>query len=60
MPKMTGYFVTKKIREKWQANELPIVLLTAKNQVQDLVTGLELGANRHYTDLIRTRLKTLF
>ncbi|MBE9561864.1 MAG: response regulator, partial [Proteobacteria bacterium] len=45
MPHMTGYEVTKKIRETWEANELPIVLLTAKNQVADLVTGLEMGAN---------------
>jgi PAS domain S-box-containing protein len=45
MPHMTGYEVTQKIRETWEANELPIVLLTAKNQVADLVTGLELGAN---------------
>ncbi len=45
MPHMTGYEVTQKIREKWEANELPIVLLTAKNQVADLVNGLEMGAN---------------
>jgi two-component system, sensor histidine kinase ChiS len=45
MPKMTGYEVTQKIRETWQAIELPILLLTAKNQVADLVTGLEVGAN---------------
>ncbi|MDM8558202.1 ATP-binding protein [Candidatus Parabeggiatoa sp. HSG14] len=45
MPKMTGYEVTQQIREHWEANELPIVLLTAKNQVSDLVTGLEVGAN---------------
>jgi len=49
MPKMTGYVVTQKIREKWQANELPIVLLTAKNQISDLVTGLEAGANDYLT-----------
>ncbi|RKZ52437.1 MAG: hypothetical protein DRR00_08265 [Candidatus Parabeggiatoa sp. nov. 3] len=45
MPKMTGYEVTQKIRETWAAIELPILLLTAKNQVADLVTGLEVGAN---------------
>jgi signal transduction histidine kinase/serine phosphatase RsbU (regulator of sigma subunit) len=45
MPQMTGYELTKKLREKWQADELPILLLTAKNQVTDLVTGLEAGAN---------------
>ncbi len=45
MPYMTGYEVTQKIREKWAASDLPILLLTAKNQEQDLVTGLEVGAN---------------
>lgn len=45
MPKMTGYEVTQRIRQKWGANELPIILLTAKNQEADLVMGLEVGAN---------------
>jgi two-component system sensor histidine kinase ChiS len=49
MPHMTGYEVTQKIREQWQANELPILLLTAKNQMTDLVTGLEIGANDYLT-----------
>ncbi len=45
MPRMTGYEVTQKIREKWAAHELPVMMLTAKNQISDLVTGLEVGAN---------------
>ncbi|WP_224412995.1 SpoIIE family protein phosphatase [Oscillatoria salina] len=45
MPKMTGYEVTEKLRQRFSASELPILLLTAKNQIQDLVTGLEVGAN---------------
>jgi signal transduction histidine kinase/CheY-like chemotaxis protein len=45
MPKMTGYEVTRKIRETWEANKLPILLLTAKNQITDLVKGFEAGAN---------------
>ena len=49
MPRMTGYEVTHKLREKWQAIELPILLLTAKNQVEDLVVGLEAGANDYMT-----------
>ncbi|MDM8567720.1 SpoIIE family protein phosphatase [Candidatus Halobeggiatoa sp. HSG11] len=49
MPKMTGYEVTHKLREKWQALEMPILLLTAKNQVEDLVRGLEAGANDYMT-----------
>ncbi len=45
MPKMTGYEVTQKIRDRYSASELPIVLLTAKTQVNDLVQGLKVGAN---------------
>jgi two-component system sensor histidine kinase ChiS len=49
MPRMTGYEVTQKIREKWQADDLPILLLTAKDQVSDLVIGLKTGANDYLT-----------
>ena len=45
MPKMTGYEVTQKIRERFATTELPILLLTAKTQVQDVVIGLNVGAN---------------
>ncbi|MDJ0718979.1 MAG: AAA-like domain-containing protein [Prochloraceae cyanobacterium] len=45
MPIMTGYEVTKKIRASWELDRLPILLLTAKNRISDLVTGLEMGAN---------------
>ncbi|WP_199328158.1 ATP-binding protein [Cylindrospermum sp. FACHB-282] len=49
MPRMTGYEVTHKIRQTWQASELPIVLLTARNHVSDLVVGFEAGANDYLT-----------
>ncbi len=45
MPKMSGYEVCQRLREEFPANELPIVMLTAKNQVSDLVEGFESGAN---------------
>lgn len=45
MPKMTGYELCKKIREQFPPNELPVVLLTAKNQVSDVVEGFGVGAN---------------
>ncbi len=45
MPKMTGYEVCRQIRETSPATELPILMLTAKNQVADLVEGLNSGAN---------------
>ncbi len=63
MPQMTGYELTEKLRENWQADELPILLLTAKNQITDLVIGLQHGANDYLTkpiskDELLARLKT--
>lgn len=45
MPRMTGYEVCQRIREQYSLDELPILMLTAKNQVQDLIEGLNCGAN---------------
>jgi two-component system sensor histidine kinase ChiS len=49
MPKMTGYEFCQKIRQRYSVNELPILMLTAKNQVSDIVMGLEVGANDFLT-----------
>lgn len=45
MPKMSGYEVCETIRKTYLPSELPIVLLTAKNRVSDLVEGFNVGAN---------------
>jgi signal transduction histidine kinase/DNA-binding NarL/FixJ family response regulator len=45
MPIMTGFELCQRIREKYSMDELPIIILTAKNRVEDLVKGLSLGAN---------------
>jgi PAS domain S-box-containing protein len=49
MPDMTGLEATQKLRKRWQADQLPILLVTAKNQVKDIVAGLEAGANDYLT-----------
>ncbi|MDO5981234.1 tetratricopeptide repeat protein [Flavivirga spongiicola] len=49
MPNMSGYEVCEKIREQYLTSELPVVLLTAKNRVNDLVTGFNVGANDYLT-----------
>jgi class 3 adenylate cyclase/CheY-like chemotaxis protein len=49
MPRMTGYEVCKRVRERFAALEMPIVMLTAKNQTEDLVEGFNLGANDYLT-----------
>jgi two-component system sensor histidine kinase ChiS len=63
MPGMNGYEVCRKIRETHTASELPVLMLTAKNQVQDLVEGLSVGANDYLTkpfnkDEFLARVKT--
>jgi two-component system sensor histidine kinase ChiS len=45
MPKMTGLEVCRRIREQKSANELPILMLTARNNVSDMIEGLGAGAN---------------
>ncbi len=49
MPYMSGYEFCTKVRETYKASELPIIILTAKNQVEDLVKGLDCGANDYIT-----------
>lgn len=49
MPGMSGYDVCKKLRLEYSSHELPIIFLTAKTQVNDLVTGFSLGANDFLT-----------
>ncbi len=49
MPGMTGYEVCSRIRQVYSPNELPVLLITAKNQTKDLVMGLESGANDYIT-----------
>ncbi len=49
MPKMTGFEVLQKLRETFPAIELPVIILTAKNQSSDLVQGFEVGANDYLT-----------
>ncbi|MGB3512074.1 MAG: response regulator [Microcoleaceae cyanobacterium] len=63
MPNMSGYEVCAKIREKYPAQTLPILMLTAKNQIADLVMGFQFGANDYLTkpfakDELLTRIKT--
>lgn len=45
MPKMSGYEVCKTLRKTYSVNELPVIFLTAKNQVIDLVESFAVGGN---------------
>lgn len=45
MPNMSGYELTEIIRKQFSLSELPILLLTARNQAEDIFTGFQAGAN---------------
>ncbi|MGG1662724.1 ATP-binding protein [Brevibacillus sp. NRS-1366] len=49
MPYMSGYELTQKIREHFNISELPILLLTARSQQEDVYTGFLSGANDYVT-----------
>lgn len=46
MPKMDGITMTMKLREKY---EFPVIMLTAKSEEIDKVTGLNMGADDYVT-----------
>ena len=63
MPRITGHEVCQKIREKYLLTALPVIMVTAKNQINDLVEGLGFGANDYIVkpfskDELLSRVKT--
>jgi PAS domain S-box-containing protein len=49
MPRLSGFEVCERIRESYSHADLPVILLTAKNRVSDLVNGFSAGANDYLT-----------
>src|SRR5690625_298205 len=49
MPVMSGYELTHFIREKFSISELPVLLLTARSNPEDVYTGFLAGANDYVT-----------
>ena len=45
MPLMDGYEVLRRVRENPATADLPVIMLTARRQEQDIVGALELGAS---------------
>lgn len=49
MPDMDGYEVTRRLRQNPATAETPILMFTAKTQLDDKVVGFEAGANDYLT-----------
>ena len=64
MPDMDGYEVTRRLRQNPSTAETPILMFTAKSQLDDKVIGFEVGANDYLTkpthpSELQARVKTL-
>lgn len=49
MPRMSGYDVCQEIRKSFTLHELPVLLLTARTQLADILRGFDAGANDYLT-----------
>ena len=49
MPDLDGYEVTRQLRESPDTSSIPIIMFTAKSQLEDRVTGFEVGADDYLT-----------
>ncbi|MGM8213023.1 ATP-binding protein [Virgibacillus sp. W0430] len=64
MPGISGYEVTKRIRQSYSLVELPILLITVNNRTEDFLAGFEAGANDYitkpfYSQEMKARVQTL-
>ncbi len=62
MPKMDGYEVAKRLKSSEQSKDIPIIFVTAKNDIFDEEQGFALGASDYITkpivpSLVLARLK---
>jgi two-component system sensor histidine kinase ChiS len=63
MPQMNGYEVCAEIRKEYNKVELPVIMLTAKNHVSDILEAFKVGANDYVAkpiakDELLARIKT--
>jgi sigma-B regulation protein RsbU (phosphoserine phosphatase) len=49
MPGIDGYEVLEKLRSEHGSGDLPVIMATAKDQSEDIVAALKLGANDYVT-----------
>lgn len=45
LPELSGYDICREIRKSFSVSELPVLMLTARTTISDIVTGIESGAN---------------
>lgn len=56
LPGIDGLEVAKTLKNNPKTQDIPIIMLTAKGEEADIVTGLELGADDYITKPFSTRI----
>jgi signal transduction histidine kinase/ligand-binding sensor domain-containing protein/DNA-binding response OmpR family regulator len=64
MPGMNGIELVDKLRNDFNTSHIPIILLTAKSSVENIIEGIKFGADAYITkpfsmELLVTRVETL-
>ena len=49
MPDMNGTEVLRRIREKFSASLLPVIMVTPNSQAEDVIEAMKIGANDYVT-----------
>lgn len=60
MPEISGFRLTKRIRSRYSLTELPVLLLTARSQPEDVYAGFQAGANEYVSkpvDMLELKMR---
>jgi two-component system sensor histidine kinase/response regulator len=55
MPEMDGFEVCKQLKQDVATKDIPIIFLTAKNKIENIIEGFELGAVDYVTKPFNTK-----
>ncbi|MBL7814016.1 MAG: substrate-binding domain-containing protein [Saprospiraceae bacterium] len=64
LPNMDGYTLTQKVKNDFRTSHIPVILLTAKGQVENQIEGIKAGADAYMTkpfnqQLLEERIKNM-
>lgn len=58
MPEVTGMELLEKLRSKYDKFQMPILMVTAKDEVEDVVEALRMGANDYLVKPVNIEIAT--
>ena len=64
LPQMDGYSLTNKVKNDFRTSHVPVILLTAKGQIENQIEGTKAGADAYVTkpfnqQLLEERIKSM-